>query len=139
MSTQIHSPLDAKPSVGGVIKNGAIAGVIGVVVNAILYFIGSAMGAFPETVLNPAGQPITLIPVIMVTLIGAVAGTLGYLVLSRFMVKPLANRWFTIIAVVVLIAMAFTPFYTARRSYVHDRLSGNHALGDRWSVDLFLA
>ncbi len=110
MSTEVRSPLDAKPSAGGVIKNGAIAGVIGVVVNAILYFIGSAMGAFPETVLNPAGQPITLVPVIIVTLIGAIAGTLGYLILSRFMVKPLANRWFTILAVIILIGMAFTPF-----------------------------
>ena len=110
MSTEVRSPLDAKPSVGGVIKNGAIAGVIGVVVNAILYFIGSAMGAFPETVLNPAGQPITLVPVIIVTLVGAIAGTIGYLILSRLMLKPLADRWFTILAVIVLIGMAFTPF-----------------------------
>jgi hypothetical protein len=26
------------------------------------------------------------------------------------MIKPLGNRWFTILAVIVLIGMAFTPF-----------------------------
>jgi hypothetical protein len=110
MSTELHSPLDTKPSVGGVIKNGAIAGVIGIVINAILYFIGAAMGAFPPTVLNPAGQPITIVSVITVGLVGAIAGTIGYLILSRIMVQPLANRWFVILAVIVLIGMAFTPF-----------------------------
>ena len=110
MSSEVQSPLDAKPSIGGVIKNGAIAGLVGLVINVILYLIGSAMGAFPETLLTPFGQPITLTAIIGATVMGAVLGTIAYLLLSRFLVKPLANRWFIILAVIVLVVYAIMPF-----------------------------
>ena len=99
----------AKPSIGGILKNGAIAGVGAAVVNAILYFIGSFMGAFPADVLSPMGMPITLVPVVGATLFGAIAGTVFYLILTRFLAKSTADRVFLIAAVLVLIFMAFSP------------------------------
>lgn len=99
----------AKPSVSGILKNGAIAGGVAIVLNAILYFIGSPLGAFPADVLNPMGAPITLGPVIGVTLVGVVGGTIAYLLLTRFLAKPMADRIFLILAVIVLVVMAFSP------------------------------
>ncbi len=100
---------DSKPSISGIIKNGAIAGVLAVVVNAILYFGAAAFGWFPETVLTPAGVPITLAPVVSLSVGAAIAGTVGYLILSRFLNRQKANLWFTILAVIVLVVMAITP------------------------------
>lgn len=102
-------PMTTRPSIGGIIKNGAIAGIGSMVINAVLYFIGAAMNAFPADILTPMGQPMTIGPVVSVTLMGAVAGTLGYLVLTRFLPAATANRWFTILAVLVIILMVFTP------------------------------
>ena len=110
MSSSNPTPVTAKPSIGGIIKNGAIAGVGAAVVNAILYFIGLPLGAFPEDVLNPMGVPITLGPVVIVTLIGAVMGIVGYIVLTRFLSKPQDDRWFLILAIVILVLMAINPF-----------------------------
>ncbi len=107
--TVTETPIETKPSIGGIFKNGAIAGVLAVVVNAILYFGASALGWFPETVLTPAGVPITLAPVISLTVASAIVGAIGYLILSRFLSRQKADLWFTILAVIVLVVMAITP------------------------------
>lgn len=98
-----------KPSVGGILKNGALAGGVAIILNAILYFIGVPLGAFPQEILTPMGVPLTLGPVAGMTLFGAIGGTVAYLVLTRFLAKPLADRIFLILAVAVLIFMAFSP------------------------------
>jgi hypothetical protein len=97
-----------KPSIGAIWRNGLIAAAVAAVINAVLYFIGSAMGAFPTSVLTPMGTPITIVPVVLVTVVGILAGTVAYTILNWLTKNP--NRWFTILAVVVLIAMAFNPF-----------------------------
>lgn len=102
-------PLPTKPSLGGIFKNGAIAGGAALIGNAVLYLVSAALGWFPPDVLSPMGEPITLAPVLGMTLFGAIAGTIGYLVLSRFLTKAQANRWFTILAVIVLVLMVATP------------------------------
>lgn len=97
-----------KPSLGTVWRNGLIAIVVAVVINAVLYFIGAALGWFPDTVLSPAGLPITIVPVVASTIIALVVATIVYSLLNRFTANP--NRWFTIIAVVVLVISAASPF-----------------------------
>ena len=44
MSTLSHASNVEKPSIGSIIKNGAIAGGIGAVVNAVLFFLGTGHG-----------------------------------------------------------------------------------------------
>jgi hypothetical protein len=83
--------------------------VIAAVANAIVYFIASSLGAMPETVLvQPAEMPITLVPVVSLTMIAAVAGTIVYGALLRFTKQP--ARIFTIMAVVVLL-VAIVPTF----------------------------
>lgn len=98
----------AKPTLGTIWRNGLMAIVVAAVVNAVLYFIGAALGWFPETVISPAGIPITVVPVVVSTVLGLVVATIVYSILNRFTGNP--NRWFTIIAVVVLVVSAASPF-----------------------------
>ena len=90
--------------------NAVMALVAASVANAIVYFIASALGAIPETVLvGPTSQPITLLPVVSATMMGAVAGIVVYAGLLRFTQQP--KRIFRIMAAVVLL-VAIAPTLT---------------------------
>mgnify|MGYP000986081580 CR=1 FL=1 len=97
----------SKPSLGTIWRNGGMAIVVATVANALLYFIGAALGWMPDTVLTPMGQPITVVPVIASTVIALVVATIVYSLLNRFTANP--NRWFTIVAVIVLVVSAVSP------------------------------
>ncbi len=77
-----------KPGLGVIWRNGLIAVVIAAIVNAILFFIGSALGAFPSSVITPMGTPLTLGPVVLMSAVGILVGTLGYTILSRLTAAP---------------------------------------------------
>ena len=96
-----------KPTLGTVWRNGLIAIVVAAVVNAVLYFIGAALGWIPDTVLTPMGVPVTIVQVVASTVVALVVATIVYSILNRFTSNP--NRWFTIIAVVVLVVSAVSP------------------------------
>jgi hypothetical protein len=86
-----------------------LTAVIAVVANVVIYFIASALGAMPESVLvPPMNLPITIIPVIMATLMGTLGGAIVFALLTRFTKNPV--RIFTVIAVLVVIAMGIPPF-----------------------------
>ena len=97
----------SKPSLGTIWRNGGMAIVVAAVANALLYFIGAALGWMPDTVLTPMGQPVTVVQVIASTVIALVVATIVYSILNRFTRNP--NRWFTIIAVIVLVVSAVSP------------------------------
>ncbi len=108
MSAQ--SVVSPKPSVGGIFKNGAIAAAIAVVVNAVLYWIGGALNAWPPEALTGMGVPVALPAVIGMSVIASVAAIIVYLVMTRILSRERANRWFIILSVLVLVGMFFTPF-----------------------------
>ena len=88
-------------------RNHALLAVIGApIVTALAYFVLDALGAMPETIsVNGMVQPFSVVPVIVVTLMGAIAGVIGLAVLSRFTKQP--KRIFVILGVLVVIAMTF--------------------------------
>lgn len=45
-----------KPSIGTIWRNGLIAVAVATVIHAVLFFIGSAMGGFPTSVLTSMGD-----------------------------------------------------------------------------------
>lgn len=100
-----------KPSVATIWRNGAMATAVSAVGNAILYFVGAALGGFPTDVLTPLGYPITLAPVLIMSIVPVLLGTIAYTILTRLPVNP--NLWFTIITGVIFIAMFFNPFTLA--------------------------
>lgn len=99
---------EQKPELGSVARQGAIATVVAVVVNVVLYFLGSAIGAFPPEALTPLGGPVVVGPVAIMSLLGGVVGTIGYFVLTRFLSRAKANLWFAILVLLVLVGMFFS-------------------------------
>ena len=110
MSVTAQSVENSKPSVGGIFKNGAIAAAIALVVNVVLYWIGGTLDAWPPEALTGMGAPVTLSAVIVMSVMASVVATIVYLVMTRILSRERANRWFTILAVVVLVGMFFSPF-----------------------------
>jgi hypothetical protein len=101
---------EQRPTLGRIWRNGLLAALSAVVINLVLYAIGVALGAFPPEALTPAGQPVSAVPVIVATVVGSIAGIIGYSILTRFINRPRVDYIFIGLAVLVLIGMVFTPF-----------------------------
>lgn len=99
-----------KPGFGQIARQGAIGGGIALVVNAILFFIGSALGAFPADALTPMGVPVDIIAVVAASIVPTIAAIIGYFVLVRFLSLARAKQVFMILAVLVLLGMVYNPF-----------------------------
>lgn len=78
------------------------------VVNVLIYLIGGALGAFPSDVFVQPGQTLTIVPVIMASIIGAIGGVAVFAALARFTRRPVFL--FSIIAAVMLVLSFVTPF-----------------------------
>lgn len=102
----------------GIVRSTVIAAVAAAGANGLLFLIGSAFGLFPETIVIPAsGQPVSIIPVLFMSVVAAVGGGLVYALLSRFAKQP--KRIFRILALLILILSfgAPTVFPNAPVSY----------------------
>jgi hypothetical protein len=110
MNMEILDSSSVKPVSVGAIAKAAVIGIgISVVGNVILYLTASALGAMPESVVLPnAGEPITLVPVVLSSIVPLIIASLLYWLLVRFTKKP--DLIFCIISGVILVLWAFTPF-----------------------------
>lgn len=97
-------------SLSEIVKAGLIAAVSAAIINALIFLLGRALGSFPDTALTPAGRPIDAPGAALLSVLGVIAGTVVYTVLTRRFDTDKANRWFRIIAVIVLVVMIPTPF-----------------------------
>lgn len=77
------------------------------VVNAIVYFIASALGAFPDRVTLVGNSPASAGLVVLTSIIGVVAAAIVFAVIGRFSRRP--ARRFRIVATVALIVSLVFP------------------------------
>jgi hypothetical protein len=94
-------------------KKIALAGAKGiavaVVVNATLFFIFSALGVISDQILiQPANQPITIVPVVMASIVPSIVATLFFMALTRFTKQPV--KIFGMIALVLVVLSFASPF-----------------------------
>lgn len=89
-----------------------IAAIIGsAAANALVYFVAAALGALPSSYIIPsAGQPLSLPPVLLLSAVGAVGGTVVFALITRMFRRPV--RLFNIIALVVLV-LSFATLWGA--------------------------
>jgi hypothetical protein len=86
-----------------------LAGLGAVVANVLVFFIVSAAGAIPDTVLIPGmNQPITVMPVILNSFVPTILAAVLLALLNRFTRRPV--RSFRIIAAVLLLLSFANPF-----------------------------
>jgi len=99
----------ARRPLGEIWKAGLIGGGVAAIINVVLYLLGRALGSFPATALTPMGRPVDVVGTVVLSVFGVLAGAVVYTILTRLMVTARANRWFLIIAIVVLVLMAPSP------------------------------
>lgn len=98
-----------KPGFGQIARQGAIGGIGATVVNAILFFIGSALDAFPPDALTPMGAPVDIMAIVGFSVVSTIAAIVVYFLLHRFLSVERARQFFLILAVLILVGMAFNP------------------------------
>jgi len=85
-----------------------LAGIAAIVANVVVYFIASAAGAIPQSVLIPGmNQPITVVLVILNSFVPAILAAVLLALLNRFTRRPV--RIFRIIAAVLLVLSFANP------------------------------
>jgi hypothetical protein len=93
-----------------IITAGATGLVVATIANVITFYAGKAAGFFPEDVIIPnAGQPLTVMPVVISSIITAIGATALFLLLSKFFAHN-ASKNFTVIAVLFLLVSCAGPF-----------------------------
>ena len=93
-----------------IITAGATGLVVATIANVITFYAGKAAGFFPEELSIPnAGQPLTVVPVIISSIITAIGATVLFLLLNKFLAQN-ASRLFTIVAVLFLVVSFAGPF-----------------------------
>ena len=109
---------NAKPSrrpLGEIWKAGLLGAGVAAIINVVLYLLGRALGSFQATALTPMGRPVDVVGTVVLSVLGVLAGAVVYTILTRLMVTARANRWFLIIAIVVLVLMALSPWASRAR------------------------
>ena len=103
---------NAKPArrpIGEIWKAGLIGAGVAAIINVALYLLGRALGSFPSTALTPMGRPVDVVGTVVLSVFGVLAGAVVYTILTRLLDTARANRWFLIIAIIVLGLMAPSP------------------------------
>ncbi len=109
---------NAKPArrpIGEIWKAGLIGAGVAAIINVALYLLGRALGSFPDTALTPVGRPVDAVGAAVLSVFGVLAGAAVYTILTRLMDTARANRWFLIIAIVVLVLMVRAPWASRAR------------------------
>lgn len=83
----------------------AVAAVAAAVINAILYLVTS--GQFEDV--GAMGQPFSIGPVIIVSIVGIALGSVLLAILARFTSRPISTwRWIAIVFLIISFAGPFT-------------------------------
>ena len=96
---------------GRLVPAGALALVLAAAANAVVYLVASSLGAMPQDVDANGQGPITLPMVVAMSAVGAVAGTLVYAFVGRFVRRPV--RVFRLVSALALVLSFFGPFTIA--------------------------
>lgn len=86
-----------------------LAGVAAAAANALVFLIAQAAGAIPPDIIVPeANEPITVVPVMMVSFMPAIVAGIVLAILAALTPHPV--KIFLIIATIMLILSFYTPF-----------------------------
>ena len=103
-SSRIHGE---RVAFGRLLWAGPLAAFAAAVANAVVYFVAYGLGAMPQDFVIEGSGPITLAPVVVSSLIGAVGAVLVFVIVALLAQRPI--RTFRIVAAVVLVLSFATP------------------------------
>ena len=87
---------------------GPLAALAAAVANAAVYFVAYGLGAMPQDFVIEGSGPITLAPVVVSSVIGAVGAVVVFAIVALLARHPI--RTFRIVATVALVLSFATPF-----------------------------
>ena len=93
---------------GRLLWAGPLAAVAAAIANAVVYFVAYGLGAMPQDFVIEGSGPITLAPVVVSSVIGAVGAVVVFAIIALLARRPI--RTFRIVAAVALVLSFATPF-----------------------------
>ena len=91
-----------------IIMAGLKAGIVSIALNAILFYAFHAAGVLTDDIMIQPGQPLTVVPVLMSSLVPSLIGACVFFLFERFS----NNGWrnFRILALVLFVLTLANPF-----------------------------
>ena len=90
------------------LKTGLIAGVVVAILNVTIYLISKGTGIISDTILLAGGEPLTLFPVVISSVLPGVVASLLLWGISKYSANPM--RIFSVIGWVFLVISMGGPF-----------------------------
>lgn len=90
------------------ITAGAIAGGASAVINAVLFFVFYAAGIFTDDIFIQPGQPLTVVPVLISSILPSIVGSIVFFALEKFTNNGFGI--FRIVAIILLVLSFVNPF-----------------------------
>ncbi len=100
--------MNSKLSFKQVITAGVIAAGCSAVINALLFFTFHASGVLSDTILIQPGQPLTVVPIIMASILPSVIGASIFFLFEKYSANGF--KIFSIISLILLILSFINPF-----------------------------
>ena len=87
---------------------GLKAGIVSIVINAILFYVFHAAGVLTDDIMIQPGQPLTVVPVLISSLVPSLIGACIYFLFEKFS----KNGWrnFRILALILFVLTLANPF-----------------------------
>lgn len=100
--------MNSKLSFKQIIIAGAIAAGCSAVINALLFFTFHAAGVLSDTILIQPGQPLTVVPIIMASILPSVIGASIFFLFEKYSANGF--KIFSVISIVLLLLSFANPF-----------------------------
>ena len=100
--------MNSKLSFKQIITAGAIAAGCSAVINALLFFTFHAAGVLSDTILIQPGQPLTVVPIIMASILPSVIGASIFFLFEKYSANGF--KIFSVISIVLLLLSFANPF-----------------------------
>ena len=100
--------LTEKLSFNTIFTTGLKAGIVSIVINAILFYVFHAAGVITDDIMIQPGQPLTVVPVLISSLVPSLIGACIYFLFEKFS----KNGWrnFRILALILFVLTLANPF-----------------------------
>jgi Family of unknown function (DUF6069) len=100
--------MNSKLSFKQIITAGAIAGLCSMVINALLFLTFHAAGVLSDTILMQPGQPLTIVPIIMASILPSLIGASIFFLFEKYSANGF--KIFSIISLILLVLSFVNPF-----------------------------
>ena len=91
-----------------IMRIGALAAIASTVINSILFYLFHAAGIITDNIEIQPGQPMTIVPIILSSVVASLFGACVYYPFERFSKNGL--KIFSIVAIIMLLLSMGNPF-----------------------------